>query len=228
MHRMTLSALLLVAAIAAACGEPDPTPNPTPTELPRLAAPAPTPTPTATLTPTSTPTPSPLPTVTPTITSTPTKTPTPTPTPLPTKTPRPTRTPTNTPTATPTHTPTPTPIPLPTKPGDLVWRVNKSLEWAFLVDGVVYPGFPILGVFRLNGQPKRDGSIIVRSCKATQSPVYPIRDAILAVNHASCPSLSSSGPRQWGESALKTSRLLGALSLLARSWLYPPSAWRRR
>ena len=138
MHRMTLSALLLVAAIAAACGEPDPTPNPTPTELPRLAAPAPTPTPTATLTPTSTPTPSPLPTVTPTITSTPTKTPTPTPTPLPTKTPRPTRTPTNTPTATPTHTPTPTPIPLPTKPGDLVWRVNKSLEWAFLVDGVVY------------------------------------------------------------------------------------------
>ena len=30
------------------------------------------------------------------------------------------------------------------------------------------PGFPILGVFRLNGQPRRDGSIIVRSCKATQ------------------------------------------------------------
>ena len=56
------------------------------------------------------------------------------------------------------------------------------------------PGFPILGVFRLNEQPKRDGSIIVRSCKASQSPVYPIRDAILAVNHASCPSLSSSGP----------------------------------
>ena len=69
-----------------------------------------------------------------------------------------------------------------------------------------YPGFPILGVFRLNGQSKRDGSIIVRSCKAIQSPVYPIRDAILAVNYASCPSLSSlssSGPRQWGESAGK-------------------------
>ena len=65
-----------------------------------------------------------------------------------------------------------------------------------------HPVFPILGVFRLNGQPKRDGSIIVRSCKASQSPVYPIRDAILAVNHVSCPSLSSSGPRQWGESAL--------------------------
>ena len=52
---------------------------------------------------------------------------------------------------------------------------------------------PILGVFWLIGQPKRDGSIIVRSYKASQSPVYPIRDAILAVNHASCPSLSSPG-----------------------------------
>ena len=90
------------------------------------------------------------------------------------------------------------------------------------------PGFPILGVFRLNGQSKRDSGIIVRFCKASQSPVYPIRDAFLAVNHASCPSLSSSGPRQWGEGALKTSRLPGALSLLARSWLYPPSTWRRR
>ena len=90
------------------------------------------------------------------------------------------------------------------------------------------PGFPILGVFRLKGQPKRDGSIIVRSCKASQSPVNPIRDAILAVNHVSCPSLSSSGPRQWGESVLKTSRLPGALSLLARSWLHSPSAWGRR
>ena len=58
----------------------------------------------------------------------------------------------------------------------------------------LYPVFPILGVFRLKGQPRRDGSIIVRSCKATQSPVYPIRDAILAVNHASCPSFSSSCP----------------------------------
>ena len=57
-----------------------------------------------------------------------------------------------------------------------------------------YPVFPILGVFRLNRQSKRDSGSIVRSCKAIQSPVYPIRDAILAVNHASCPSLSSSGP----------------------------------
>ena len=74
------------------------------------------------------------------------------------------------------------------------------------------PGFPILGVFRLRGQSKRDDGMIFGSCKAGQSPVYPIRDAFLAVNHASCPSLSSSGPRQWGESALKTSRLPGALS----------------
>ena len=79
---------------------------------------------------------------------------------------------------------------------------------------------------KLNGQSKRDDGMIFRSCKASQSPAYPIRDAILAVNHVSCPSLSSSGPRQWGESALKTSRLPGALSLLAKSWLYPPSAWR--
>ena len=90
------------------------------------------------------------------------------------------------------------------------------------------PVFPIWAVFRLNGQSKRDDGMIFGSCKAIQSPVYPIRDAILAVNHASCPSSSSSGPRQWGESALKTSRLPGALSLLARSWLYPPSAWLRR
>ena len=63
---------------------------------------------------------------------------------------------------------------------------------------LIKPGFPILAVFRLKGQPKRDGSIIVRSCKASQSPVYPIGDAILAVNHASCPSLSSSGPPPMG------------------------------
>ena len=56
------------------------------------------------------------------------------------------------------------------------------------------PGFPILGVFRLKGQPKRDGSIIVRSCKATQSPVNPIRDAFAVVEHPSCPSSSSSCP----------------------------------
>ena len=76
----------------------------------------------------------------------------------------------------------------------------------------IKPVFPILGVFRLNGQSKRDDGMIFGSCKAIQSPVYPIWDAFLAVNHASCPSLSSSGPRQWGESALKTSRLPGALS----------------
>ena len=73
-----------------------------------------------------------------------------------------------------------------------------------LLEGIIesvdeyYPIFPILGVFRLKGQSKRDGGIIVRSCKAIQSPVYPIRDAILAVNHASCPSLSSSGSPPMG------------------------------
>ena len=67
-----------------------------------------------------------------------------------------------------------------------------------LEEGVYKPVFPILGVFRLKGQPKRDSGIIVRSCKASQSSVYPIRDAILAVNHVSCPSLSSSGPPPMG------------------------------
>ena len=110
-------------------------------------------------------------------------------------------------------------------PSDYRYQVSG---YALLINQRFEPGFPILGVFRLKGQSKRDGSIIVRSCKASQSPVYPIRDAFLAVNHVSCPSLSSSGPRQWGESALKTSRLPGALSLLAKSWLCPPSAWRRR
>ena len=44
------------------------------------------------------------------------------------------------------------------------------------------------------GSPKRDSSIIVRSCKASQSPVYPIRDAFAVVEHPSCPSSSSSCP----------------------------------
>ena len=112
---------------------------------------------------------------------------------------------------------------------EFVERNTEPTATVYTDDARAYkPIFPILGVFRLKGQSKRDSGIIFRSCKAIQSPVYPIRDAILAVNHASCPSLSSSGPRQWGESALKTSRLPGALSLLARSWLYPPSTWRRR
>ena len=92
--------------------------------------------------------------------------------------------------------------------GDKVVVVRVSEPTALVLDGLhseqnfpgpivpkeFYPGFPILGVFRLNGQPKRDDGMIFGSCKAIQSPVYPIRDAILAVNHASCPSLSSSGP----------------------------------
>ena len=58
----------------------------------------------------------------------------------------------------------------------------------------------------LKGQPKRDDSITVKFWKATQSQVYPIRDAIPAVNHASCPTLSPSGPRHfWGRSTLTNS-----------------------
>ena len=75
---------------------------------------------------------------------------------------------------------------------------NELLQWGTLRTAesseAYYPVFPILGVFRLNGQPKRDGSIIVRSCKASQSPVYPIRDAFAVVEHPSCPFLSSSYP----------------------------------
>ena len=108
------------------------------------------------------------------------------------------------------------------------YHASKGAVRLLTKAAAIQPGFPIWAVFRLKGQPKRDSGIIFGSCKASQSPVYPIRDAILAVNHVSCPSLLSSGPREWGESALKTSRLPGALSLLARSWLYPPSAWRRR
>ena len=60
------------------------------------------------------------------------------------------------------------------------------IDWRFSTqDARTKPGFPILGVFRLKGQPNRDNGMIFRSCKASQSPVYPIRDAILAVNHAS-------------------------------------------
>ena len=69
---------------------------------------------------------------------------------------------------------------------------------AFSHMGLINLGFPILAVFRLKRQPKRDDGMVFGSCKASQSPVYPIRDAILAVSHASCPSLSSSGPPPMG------------------------------
>ena len=39
------------------------------------------------------------------------------------------------------------------------------------------PVFPILGVFGLKGQPKRDGGIIVRSCKASQTSGVPHQTA---------------------------------------------------
>ena len=77
------------------------------------------------------------------------------------------------------------------------WVVERTLAWlgrCRRLSKDYEPGFPILGVFRLKGQPNRDGSIIVRSCKATQSPVYPMRDAIAVVEHPSCPSSSSSCP----------------------------------
>ena len=83
-------------------------------------------------------------------------------------------------------------------PEDAWTPIPYWMDGAAAVAETTYPGFPILGVFRLKGQSKRDGSIIVRSCKASLSPVYPIRDAIPAVNHASCPSLSSSGPPPMG------------------------------
>ena len=73
-----------------------------------------------------------------------------------------------------------------------------AYDYPLTAGSVVRLGFPILAVFRLKRQPKRDDGMIFGSCKASQSPVYPIRDAILAVNHASCPSLSSSGPPPMG------------------------------
>ena len=73
------------------------------------------------------------------------------------------------------------------------WELEQGGYLVHLLNHT-YPGFPILGVFRLKGQPKRDGSIIVRSCKASQSPGYPIRDAFAVVEHPSCPSSSSSCP----------------------------------
>ena len=51
----------------------------------------------------------------------------------------------------------------------------RAQSGAFLISAFherFEPGFPILAVFRLNGQSKRDGIIIVRSCKAIQPPVY--------------------------------------------------------
>ena len=141
MHRMTLSALLLVAAIAAACGEPDPTPSPTPTEAPRLAAPLPTLTPPTTVTPTNTPPPSPTPTVGPTNTAAPTTLPTYTPTPTVTPTVRPTITPspTATPTVIPTNTPTPTATPK-IPPEYVLGRIKQQLGTTHIVvkGGVVY------------------------------------------------------------------------------------------
>ena len=56
------------------------------------------------------------------------------------------------------------------------------------------PVISTLAVFRLKGQPKRQSKIIVGSCKASQSPVYPIGDAFAVVDHPTCLSSSSSFP----------------------------------
>ena len=53
----------------------------------------------------------------------------------------------------------------------------------------------------------------IGSCKASQFPVYPNRGCDLAVNHATCPSSSSSGCRQWGESDIEDKPIPGALVL---------------
>ena len=49
--------------------------------------------------------------------------------------------------------------------------VPDNLELIAPAPVPVKPVFPILGVFRLKGQPRRDGSSMVRSCKASQSSV---------------------------------------------------------
>ena len=58
------------------------------------------------------------------------------------------------------------------------------------------PGFPILAVFRLKGQLRRDSGILSRSCKACQSPVQQIRGCAHSRAHQTGqnqePSLSDS------------------------------------
>ena len=157
-----------------------PTPSPLPTAKPEPTATAtPIPTETPTSAPTATATPSPVPTAT--ATPVPTSTPTPVPTATATPSPDPTATATPIPTATATPEPTATPIPTATPVPTLAdyhntqntrWlsrahpaEANRilSFSWAIdglsdaekrLVDELIYPGFPILGVFRLNGQSK--------------------------------------------------------------------------
>ena len=120
------AALVLPAAVLAACAAPTPAPMPTAT-----------PEPTATPTPASTPTPTPAPTATPSPTPTPTAAPTPTPTatpaPVPTSTPTPEPTPTLAPT--PTHTPQPpTPTPTPAYPPTHVVLADSSQDLVARLD----------------------------------------------------------------------------------------------
>ena len=82
-----------------------------------------------------------------------------------------------------------------------------------------YPGFPILGVFRLKGQPKRVGSTIVRSCKATQSPVSP--------NYKGCrwpAKMSLVSPAMISDDPYTTrSRFMGGLA--ASMYFFAVSRW---
>ena len=72
-------------------------------------------------------------------------------------------------------------------------RLRAPRQWD---ESALKPGFPILGVFRLNGQPKRDDGMIFGSCKASQSSgttaessqrVLPFLDPLLG-----CPRRSGS------------------------------------
>ena len=69
----------------------------------------------------------------------------------------------------------------------------------------------MLFILPLKGQPKRDGSIIVRSCKASQSPVYPTRDAFAVVEHPAWgvepPSCGCRRPAPLPQSVPRTGRV---------------------
>jgi len=152
-RHLSILAIALLLAGAAAAQTVDPQWNKTPTATPTKHKKTPTPKPTKTPTETATPTPTETPTVTPTATVTPTKPPpTRTPTRKPTNTPTPYVTPTQTPEPTVTPTPSPTPecghacIPgfvreggvffIPQLAPDIQWKVEKVLPsgWLLLIE----------------------------------------------------------------------------------------------
>ena len=86
--------------------------------------------------------------------------------------------------------------------------------WRKLQSGTILPDIhAILGVFRLKGQPKRDSGIIVRYCKASQSPVYSNKRYVCSRRP---PFLSVfivlMSPASGVKAHVKTWRLPGALS----------------